>query len=145
MSRAALTKLFKRLLSVSTEWCDKVELTKTGIQCPLQDFLLVQRYARCRGKNQIHEFAKLFEMASLSIKKIQFITTLSWNFSYGLSLSTKTRKWITLDKDTFFWVGKNFKTKCLKNTFVIISIHFWNNQWNSMKNFFIVSIIGLHT
>ena len=45
-----------------------------------------------------------------------------------------------------FWVGKIFKTKFPKiTTFVIISLNFLNNQWNYRKNFFIVSMIGLHT
>ena len=47
--------------------------------------------------------------------------------------------------DTFFSVGKNWKKK--KNprntTFVIISLKYWNNQWNSRKKLFIV-IIALH-
>ena len=33
----------------------------------------------------------------------------------------------------------------LLGSFVIISLKFWNKQWNFRKNFFIVSMIGLHT
>ena len=46
----------------------------------------------------------------------------------------------------FFEWAKILKTKFPKNrTFVINSLNFWNNQQNSWKNFFIVSIIDLHT
>ena len=31
-----------------------------------------------------------------------------------------------------------------KTAFVIISLKFWNNQWNSRKNFIIVNMLGLH-
>ena len=48
-------------------------------------------------------------------------------------------------KGTFFWVGKIFKTKFPKNTtFMIISLNFWNNQWNSRKNLFIVWLVYIH-
>ena len=46
----------------------------------------------------------------------------------------------------FFEWANIFKTKFPKNTtFVIISLNFGNSQWSSSKNFFIVSMIGLHT
>ena len=46
---------------------------------------------------------------------------------------------------SFEW-AKIFKTKFPENTtFVIISLIFWNNQWNARKILFIVSMIGLHT
>ena len=48
--------------------------------------------------------------------------------------------------DTFFVFAKNFKTKFPKNlTLVITSLYFWNNQGNFRKNFFILSMTGLHT
>ena len=48
--------------------------------------------------------------------------------------------------DTFFWVGKNFQNKISKKQDICDNfLNFWNNQRNSWKNFFIVSIIGLHT
>ena len=31
-----------------------------------------------------------------------------------------------------------------KTAFVIISLKFWNNQWNSRKNFIKVNMLGLH-
>ena len=31
-----------------------------------------------------------------------------------------------------------------KSAFVIISLKFWNNQWNSRKNFIMVNMLGLH-
>ena len=46
----------------------------------------------------------------------------------------------------FFEWAKIFETKLPKNTtFVIISLNFRNNQWNSRKNLFTVRMIGLHT
>ena len=66
-------------------------------------------------------------------------------FSDLLYLSSEW-KTICTYMDTFFWVGKNFQNKFPKNTtFVIISLNFWNDQWNSRKKFFIVSMIGLQT
>ena len=47
---------------------------------------------------------------------------------------------------TLFLSGQKFsKQNFQKTTFVIISLNFWNNQWNSRKNFFTVSMTGLHT
>ena len=46
----------------------------------------------------------------------------------------------------FFVFTKNFKTKFPKNTtLAITSLYFWNNQQNFRKNFFILSMTGLHT
>ena len=46
----------------------------------------------------------------------------------------------------FFEWAKLFKTKFPKSTiFVLISLNFGNNWWNSRKYFFIVNMIGLDT
>ena len=69
----------------------------------------------------------------------QFLYRKPWKTAYFLY----KLQHLSLHMDTFFDWAKIFK-KIFK-TFVIISLNFWNNQWSSRKNFFIVSVLGLHT
>ena len=94
----------------------------------------------------------LMFISRFNMRSVAIFSSVRFTLRFKKVTHSSLNSWVSLmlsKLDFFFFFNfewaKILKTNFQKNTaFVIISLNFWNNHWNSRKNLFIVSMIGLH-
>ena len=111
-----------------------------------------QRFLNCTNGTKSHKASHMHwecepfsEYRNLRVRTDSMVQNRRIWTKFILTIPTPCISQICI-KGYFFLSGQKFsKQNFQKTTFVIISLNFWNNRWNSRKKFFKMSMIGLNT